>query len=1123
MKKIYHFNTYKNFEEKTHREEIENKRKENKTPEAINNKRKDIKDSFNQILQNSAASFEQSNNFKKRFKNKEEYDNFMFYEKYLISKSEYNKIINDLSDIDIKINNNSELIEKLNKNINKLKKRKKKKQSEIINLLSNKESLEEIYKSKMYCLVKNSQILGLQFINDNKDNKENNNNQKELDKNQKNNNNNNYDCNPCSSIMLFKENNFEVSIDEIKLSDKKKYEEQVILFTEDILQKKDDDITNKLKEKINKSYKIFFSEIDSIPNLDTNKIISNFFIRISLFISNQSMGKFSESFINSFLKHLIKINCVGVEISEIITFLNISYKETKNEMKENINNLIKKNENLKNKKISYEKKMNELKEFIDENKEFFINIDKNKITIDNENNNNYFISFISDNNNNFFSKRKRSIKEEINKRKNSCRTTRIDEEKINNLKKYKTSKLNDEIFNNNNNIKLNGNTTFNSPNQNEQTKKRKIFQIKDVNFKIRHIKNNSVNSNKDLGYIKNDNINDENNDYENKNIKKGINIIQTKKINMNEILNVNNYQINNTWNNDFNNYNNTKEYINISSITKVDNKQLIGNINNYIMDLNKIPINKNNDNNNNRNRIKLQKNRINKNAINVNNLLINNNINIENNNNIINNTNEEFKTNKENKSNPKIRVNNTNIIYNKRIKDNFNNKKNTSFNYKKVSIKKTNIINKTPSKNDIYKNNIRTKTIDNNKDNFNNTEIKYNNNENNLKNRIIKIKINKENNKTNYNFPDIKNNKKIKVNRIFNDSKSQKDINEQKNLNIINSPKQKYNNNQIYYIKENVKNETLKTENTQKNKKFHSIFKISKSPNINKVIVSKYNNKFYMSPQNKIAMTSKYNENNNDINKNEDNLNKKIEALNISKNNSYTKRFDNRLKLLTQGINESFCYFKLSDKTNIKFDPLDNCCTTTPEICGYIEGHILIDIILHNFKIIPKIIKDKNILLDKLLTKNEGKKISEINYNEDEEEEEEDEKINNKNKNYIGINLQDITDVQLSNQMKNIIRIYNSYIKNGRGQENFNINKFVYNREINDIPMDQDNKIKAAFCNFFMFTLFLDKKLIPKIDFIFTNYDEFNLWHNCFQYVAKNNSQSKKILYPKTDLYNENQ
>ena len=38
-------------------------------------------------------------------------------------------------------------------------------------------------------------------------------------------------------------------------------------------------------------------------------------------------------------------------------------------MKENINNLIKKNDNLKNKKISYEKKMNELKEFIDENKE----------------------------------------------------------------------------------------------------------------------------------------------------------------------------------------------------------------------------------------------------------------------------------------------------------------------------------------------------------------------------------------------------------------------------------------------------------------------------------------------------------------------------------------------------------------------------------------------------------------------------------------------------------------------------------------------------------------------------------------------------------------------------------
>ena len=40
------------------------------------------------------------------------------------------------------------------------------------------------------------------------------------------------------TINLFEDNNFDVSIEEIRLSDKKKYEEQIILFAEEILQKK---------------------------------------------------------------------------------------------------------------------------------------------------------------------------------------------------------------------------------------------------------------------------------------------------------------------------------------------------------------------------------------------------------------------------------------------------------------------------------------------------------------------------------------------------------------------------------------------------------------------------------------------------------------------------------------------------------------------------------------------------------------------------------------------------------------------------------------------------------------------------------------------------------------------
>ena len=44
-----------------------------------------------------------------------------------------------------------------------------------------------------------------------------------------------------------------------------------------------------------------------------------------------------------------------------------------------------------------------------------------------------------------------------------------------------------------------------------------------------------------------------------------------------------------------------------------------------------------------------------------------------------------------------------------------------------------------------------------------------------------------------------------------------------------------------------------------------------------------------------------------------------------------------------------------------------------------------------------------------------------------------------------------------------------------------------------------------------MFSLVFDNKETPKIDFIFINYDEFNLWFNCFEYIIKNNTQKKRV------------
>ena len=1163
MKKIHHINTTKNFDERIQMINPEliskTRRKGNKTPETYNNMRKNS----NQRIQNFEISFDHSRNFRKMFRNKEECQNYMLYKKILISKTKYNKIISILTDIDKKLKDNKDLIDKLNLNLKKLKKNKKQKQSDIVNLLSNKESLEEIYKGKMYSLLnKSSQVLGMQFINGQKSiNPYENISSKNEDIKDINKESSEY--NPCSSIALFKENNFEVNIEEIKMSDKKKYEEQLISFVEEILQKKDIELRNKLKEKIHLAYQVFFTEIESPSIIDSNIILSNFFTRISLFISNQSLGNYSESFIDSFLKHILKINCINVKIAEIIKFLNKIYKDNKTELKDRINNLLKKNENLKNKKKSYETKKNELKEFLDENLESFqVNDDENNYT-----------SFMSDICN-FSQKRNRSSlrqKEEINNpKKDSCVSTRVTYDKINNYNKNKYPEFDtrkpyiNSISNENAPLTMKTSNDYYKLNENDKKEVFNQTQNKGLCFKISHIKYRSVNAN-DFTSFHNQKKLDKSEIKDNRNKKIESNRIRDKRINKNKIFNVSNYQINNSWNNNFNTNTYNKDYIdvNISNLENSDlnknghnhnyNDKYFSNFNNYILDIN--DINKK-DKQQYLDYLQIHNNR-NDNAINVNNLLINNNISIENNNIINNSYNDELgakEHDNNNKVNPKIQKYNTNIFYNNKRLNNFklNNDKNKSLNGEKIVKRKRNEINKTPLKEDINRKEILKKMNLKHNNILNKTEIKSNDG-NKDKNKIIVInsklkEILNGNKKTNYNFHDILNknqvqNMKTDYNNNNNILLSKDNGNNtmtrvskiSKRLSNINSPpqSQKYNKQkQFIFPKENKGNEIL--ENTQKNKIFNNtIFKISKSPIVNKKHDSKFIKnsdnknigKFHkiLSPKNPTIKTKNYfsdhsrnnisNNNNNNYNYNmyinvskiENPSSTKRDNSNISKNsnnnsnsnsnNLYSKRYNNRLKELTQGTSESFCYFKTSNKNNVKFDPLDNCCTTTPEISGYIEGHILLDINLHNFKIIySKVTNDK--------------KESNSNLNESSEEE----STKNKVKNFINVDLTEVKDIQLSEQMKIILKIYSSFVKYSSNQKNVNINKFISLREISDIPMNQNDKIKSVFCNFFMFTLLLDKKSIPKIDFIFINYEEFNLWHNCFDYVIKTNELSKKEL-----------
>ena len=863
-------------------------------PRNIKKNKLSVDISHNNPLQTSMLSLNKSNISIQKIKlNKKQYEQYMHQKRYLISKTQYHKLISNLVEIDKKINQNNEIIESYNLNLAKLKETKKKKKEEIMELLSNKESLEEIYLNKISSLntiennndkEKKDNINGQndnkanlneienEHTNPNTNDSNNTNNSNEENKGKENDKaNETHKKKESSSLSGSSEINeqIDIKVDDIKSSDQQKYEEQVISFANDVLHKKEYEFNIKLKEKVKLTYQSFFTEINS-PENDNKNTLSNFFLRISLFISNYSQGIMSEKNVNLSLHELMKINKIGVEISEILKFLNKNYKESKAKINESIRNLEKKNENLNMKKISFESKKEELKLFMEEYKE-----------------------------------------------------------------KYNNSK------------------------------------------------NKNINNNNDL--------------------------------------------------------NNSRD------ITDNSDRQIIDNINKYL--INSLQINESNNKKgileDRTKKIFLHKNSFNNNGINVNNLLINNNISIANNNII--------ESNNENKINL---ANNDEII--ESVQNSNNSKK---ANYRIV---------------------YRSSRFKNEVNNANGV-VFHNNNNSNLQDLLSTQK------KTNSN------------NLIFLKDNKSKSF---KNINDINSPSKvttTHRRNHIYFQREDVKKELFSRspDNNLYNNKT-DIAKNSRITNHQSKIIPLNKSNF------KLSNLCENNKKTNLIPYSTDKLkNKKIDITKIDKSNVYSKRYDNRLKTLIQGIKESYCYFKFCEENHVEYNVLDGLLKT-PENLDYVEGYISIDVFLHKFKIIPKIYQNKIIGLKELM-ENLKKDIYLNGLNNDDEED-----INNIN--YIGIDLKQIVDIYISKEMKDIVKIYSTYMKYGGGQDKPDMNKFLNSYEIKDIQMEKNDKMKAAYCKYFIFTLKLGKRASEKVEFIFINFDQFNLWYNCLDYIIKINNQTPKII-----------
>ena len=113
--------------------------------------------------------------------------------------------------------------------------------------------------------------------------------------------------------------------------------------------------------------------------------------------------------------------------------------------------------------------------------------------------------------------------------------------------------------------------------------------------------------------------------------------------------------------------------------------------------------------------------------------------------------------------------------------------------------------------------------------------------------------------------------------------------------------------------------------------------------------------------------------------------------------------------------------------------------------------------------------------------------------------------------------------------MSNIIKIHRIFLKYNSGQKKnnmnnnymnnyqkndikvLNFNKLMYVREIKEINMPQNEKIKAALCNYFSFSFSFGSDNKVEIELIFINFEQYNLWNNIINSIVVFNKKNNAI------------
>ena len=220
------------------------------------------------------------------------------------------------------LNDNKKNIENLMKELNNLNLIKGNKQKELENNLSQKETLDEMSKTILKSIK--------------------------------------------SSYSNINENFFiEISLDEITNNNKESFTNRVYKVFNYINNNYDPTYFNFIKDIINQAYIDLFYDLTNKKNFNATNSIKNFFLGISLRISNEVVPRPPDKAINIMVQLLLKINIISENIDKIIHFLKYELMEQKNKINTKINDFEKKSISLQNKKNELLDLQNKIKEKIE--------------------------------------------------------------------------------------------------------------------------------------------------------------------------------------------------------------------------------------------------------------------------------------------------------------------------------------------------------------------------------------------------------------------------------------------------------------------------------------------------------------------------------------------------------------------------------------------------------------------------------------------------------------------------------------------------------------------------------------------------------------------------------------